>query len=752
MKNYFANLKIQTKILFGFIVVIVIMLAMVIYTIFGLQGIIRSHENLAAGHFIRRDTRYDYRHAFEAMQGHTNAMLMYAAVGDNARIQNSANSANRAFNDALASLEAYNALVRTDDDIPQHEREQRWATSANVAEILSEYYVAVIRSVFDYAMAGNVAAGVAAIHDGEAIANHLYAVNDYLNSISDRWIAGIEEGNQRNETLTYTIIGLAVILNAVVAVIIAIVTTSSIAKPVKQLSEFALEMSRGNFRASVRSNNRDEISQLQNLIADMAEPMNRLIGDLEHIKRTAEAGGLSMRVDTGNYIGAYAEAAEGLNRVLNIFVDNTMAFLSVFESYAKGDFNMTLPPLQGESAVFNHTADEMQKELKNIYQAVLQVVNSGDLHDRLDPTKHEGDWKTLVTGLNQLLESFTIPISAAKDALQEISGGNLSVEVKGDFQGDFAIIAGAINSTVAILNSYISEVSRALSAIAAKDLTTGINREYLGDFSEMKNSLNNIAKDLNSILSEIDSSSLQISDGVSRISQINLDLAMGAGEQSEALGSLNNLMSEMLEKTKKQSDSAAEADNLALLSRKSADMGSKDMEELLGAMNAINQSSDNIAKVVKVIEGIAFQTNLLALNAAVEAARAGVHGAGFAVVAEEVRALASRSQQALNETAGLIETSVEKARLGSKVADKTANTLQEIVVRVNDISNIIADVSLSSTEQAQLINGINQLVNQISDITAANASVTEEGVSVSEEINNQADIFRAMVSEFKLKS
>ena len=751
MRNYYRNLKIRSKILLGFCMVVTIMLLMIAYTLVGLRGVINSHENLASGHFVRRDTRFDYRHAFEAMQRHTNAMLMYASVSDIGSIEASSALAQTAFTDALASLNAYNTLVLADDDIPQSERNQRFTTSAQVVSILEEYNRSVVRAVMEHAMAGDVAAGIRAIRDGQEIANNLFQTNEALNSISDAWITGIEEANSRDETMTYAIIAVALALIMLVSILITVLTANSISRPIKQLSDYALDVSRGNFGASVRTNYKDEMSRLQNLIADMTEPTSRLIKDLEQIKQDAEKGGLSMRLDIGGYAGSYQEAAEGINKVLGILVDNTMELLEVFQDYAHGDFDKSLRPLQGESKIFNETSSEMQKELKNICQAVLLVVNSGDLHFRLDPSNHRGDWNTLVSSLNQLLESFTTPISEAKEALQEISNGNLSVKVTGKYQGDFAIIAEAINSTVETLNRYISEMSRVLSTIADKDLTPSINNEYLGDFSEMKDSLNNIARNLNIVLGEIDASSLQISDGMNKISGINHNLDSGASEQSEALASLNSLMSVMLEKTQKQSQSASRADSLAHASRQSADIGSEDMKELLAAMEAINESSGNIASVVKAIEDIAFQINLLALNAAVEAARAGEYGSGFAVVAEEVRSLASMSKNSAEETKMLIDTSIAQTKHGSIIANKTASTLEQVVSSINDISGIIIDVSNSSAEQAEVINEVNEYVSRISSVTASNASIIQEGVTASDEINSQTDMFRSMVSEFRLK-
>ncbi|MFI3231473.1 MAG: methyl-accepting chemotaxis protein, partial [bacterium] len=198
-------------------------------------------------------------------------------------------------------------------------------------------------------------------------------------------------------------------------------------------------------------------------------------------------------------------------------------------------------------------------------------------------------------------------------------------------------------------------------------------------------------------------------------------------------------------------ENSIKANDIVQETKDNANIGSREMQNMLVAMDEINDSSRSISNIIKVIEDISFQTNILALNAAVEAARAGEHGKGFAVVAEEVRSLANRSQQAAKETTILIENSVNKVSEGSEIANNTSIALTSIVEQIENISNIIQDNQASSISQQSSIEEITKNISEISNVTQINTSTSEESASASEELSAQAQIFYNSVSEIKLK-
>jgi methyl-accepting chemotaxis protein len=224
-------------------------------------------------------------------------------------------------------------------------------------------------------------------------------------------------------------------------------------------------------------------------------------------------------------------------------------------------------------------------------------------------------------------------------------------------------------------------------------------------------------------------------------------LAEGASEQASSLEETSSSLEEMSSMTKRNSENARKANELAKEARAAADKGVGDMQTMAAAMDAIKVSSDDIAKIIKTIDEIAFQTNILALNAAVEAARAGEAGMGFAVVADEVRNLAQRCAQAAKETAGKIEGAITKTGQGVDISSKVAAALNEIVTKVRQVDELVTEVAGASREQTDGIAQINVAVGQMDKVTQSNAATAEESAAAAEELNSQAEIMKRSVVE-----
>jgi methyl-accepting chemotaxis protein len=259
--------------------------------------------------------------------------------------------------------------------------------------------------------------------------------------------------------------------------------------------------------------------------------------------------------------------------------------------------------------------------------------------------------------------------------------------------------------------------------------------------------LRSALRPFHAIIQNLDEGSNQVAAAAGQVSTASQSLAQGSGEQAASIEETSSSLEEMASMTKRNAENAQKATALAKQARQAADKGSADMQDMSLAMQAIKVSSDDIAKIIKTIDEIAFQTNILALNAAVEAARAGEAGMGFAVVADEVRNLAQRSAQAAKETAAKIEGAISKTAQGVGINSKVAETLNEIVTKARQVDELAAEVAGASSEQTQGIIQINTAVGEMDKVTQSNAASAEESAAAAEELNSQAAMMKQSVNE-----
>jgi methyl-accepting chemotaxis protein len=252
--------------------------------------------------------------------------------------------------------------------------------------------------------------------------------------------------------------------------------------------------------------------------------------------------------------------------------------------------------------------------------------------------------------------------------------------------------------------------------------------------------INRIAEGLNAGADQVASASAQVSSS-------SQSLAEGASEQAASIEETSSSLEEMSSMTKQNADNASTADKLMKESKQMVERANGSMTELTKSMDDISKASDETSKIIKTIDEIAFQTNLLALNAAVEAARAGEAGAGFAVVANEVRNLAMRAAEAAKNTSGLIEGTVKKVKEGSELLGRTNEAFAEVSKSAAKVAALVSEIAAASSEQAQGIDQINKAVSEMDKVTQQNAANAEESASASEEMNAQAAQMKQIAEE-----
>jgi methyl-accepting chemotaxis protein len=259
-----------------------------------------------------------------------------------------------------------------------------------------------------------------------------------------------------------------------------------------------------------------------------------------------------------------------------------------------------------------------------------------------------------------------------------------------------------------------------------------------------------IARTLKDIASDLSKVSESSAEAASQVSASSQSLAEGSSSQAASTEQTGASLEEMSSMTKRNAENAQKANELAKRARSAADKGAGDMQAMSAAMEAIKVSSDDIAKIIKTIDEIAFQTNILALNAAVEAARAGEAGMGFAVVADEVRNLAQRSAQAAKETATKIEGAISRTAQGVAISKQVAEALNEIVTQIRQVDELVTEVAAASREQTQGITQINMAVGQVDKVTQSNAASAEESAAAAEELSAQVVVMKESVQELLL--
>jgi methyl-accepting chemotaxis protein len=487
-------------------------------------------------------------------------------------------------------------------------------------------------------------------------------------------------------------------------------TLDAVVTPVQEAARCVEQISHGAIPDPLRSTAAGDFVPLRDNLNACIDAIRALVADADALAAAGVEGRLATRADASRHQGDFRRIIDGFNASLDAVIAPVEAAAACVDSLARGNIP---PPLEdgfpGDFARLRDGLNRCSAAVRALLEDAERLVAAavaGQLQTRADAARHQGDFRSVVEGVNQTLDAVTAPVWQAIETLEELARRDLRARVHGEHKGDHARLKEAVNGTAGALHDALAQVSSAVG---------------------------------------------QVSSAATQIASSSQSVASGASEQAASLEETGASLESVASMARQTADSAHQASLLAGSAQASAGEGAAAVEQLQASMVRIRRSAEGTSQIIKDVSEIAFQTNLLALNAAVEAARAGEAGRGFAVVAEEVRSLALRAKEAATKTEELIRQSVKEAGEGEAVAKQVAGKLGDIVLGVSKVTDIVAEIAGGSREQTTAVGQVTTAVGEMDKVTQQNAASAEESSSAASELSGQSEELAAMVATFQLE-
>ncbi|WGV14906.1 methyl-accepting chemotaxis protein [Fuscovulum ytuae] len=441
---------------------------------------------------------------------------------------------------------------------------------------------------------------------------------------------------------------------------------------------------------------RAEASRFIAAISDMAAAHQK--GDIDHF------------VDAQGYAAGNADVLNKVNHMVQAHIETKRKIIACISDFAEGNFDAPLETFPGKSAFINEAMEGVRANFKSVFrdiETLAAALVEGRFDVRVDTSAHRGQFHHLMATLDR---------------------------IRGNFR------------------DVTTEIERLSNAIVSGELDTSIDASrHSGAYRRIIEAFEAAFESLNGAFSALDTQVQQVSVSVRQMAQSSQSLASNAQVQSSSVDEVSATAEETDIQVKSNAAAATSASQLVTGASEVAESGKEKIAEMVASMEGIRASSQDIAKIIKVIDEIAFQTNLLALNAAVEAARAGQHGRGFAVVAQEVRNLAGRSARAARETSDLIEDASTRVQAGVRIADETSRAFVSIADDIAKVKSLVRDIASASDEQSRGVAQINGSIGEIAKSALSTSQQAEELASAVAEMQSATEGMRGELARFRLR-
>ncbi len=581
--------------------------------------------------------------------------------------------------------------------------------------------------------------------------------------------------------------GIAVVLVGVLFNILFLWVMIRLVRGLGSAQASVSRLAAGDFSRQIEVDRKDELGAVQASLAEIQQVLISMDHDAQALVAAALQGDLSVRADASRHPGEYASIIAGINQTLDAVIGPLNVAANYVDRISKGDIP---PPI---TDAYHGDFNVIKNNLNTCVEAVNKLVADaamlstaaieGKLSTRADASRHAGDFKRIVDGVNRTLDAVIGPLNVAASYVDRIARGDIPPRItdtyNGDFntlknnlntciaavnklvddanmlsaaavagklatradaglhQGDFRRIVEGVNATLDAVVTPIQDVQRVLAAMERGDMSPRITEAYQGDFATLQTALNNTLNKLSDTIAQIIVAADALSNAAGQVSATAQSLSQASSEQAASVEETTASLEQMTASVTQNTDNAKVTDGIATRAATEAGDGGE-------AVNRTVEAMKSIAGKIGIIDDIAYQTNLLALNAAIEAARAGEHGKGFAVVAAEVRKLAERSQVAAQEIGQLAGSSV-------KMAESAGQLLEAMVPNIQKTSDLVQEIASASQEQSSGVAQINQAMGQLNKATQQNASASEELAATAEELGGQAGQLQELMDFFTVE-
>ncbi|MDP2152847.1 MAG: methyl-accepting chemotaxis protein [Methylotenera sp.] len=532
-------------------------------------------------------------------------------------------------------------------------------------------------------------------------------------------------------------------------------TLDSVIGPLNVAANYVDRISKGDIPAKITDTYNGDFNTIKNNLNACIDAVNKMAADAAMLSEAAVDGRLATRADATQHQGDFRKIVEGVNSTLDAVISPLNVAAKYVDDISKGNIPVKI------TGAYNGDFNTIKNNLNQCIDAVTLLVTDaamladaakkGLLSTRADASKHYGDFRKVVDGVNSTLDDVIGPLNVAAEYVERISNGDIPVKITDSYYGDFNTIKNNLNQCIDAVNALVSDANMLADAASEGRITTRADAtRHQGDFRKVVEGVNATLETIVAPIIAVKEAVETINTAAGEISSGNSDLSSRTEQQASSLEETAASMEELASTVKQNAENAKQANQLAVAASGVAVKGGEVVSGVVSTMSAINESARKIEDIISVIDGIAFQTNILALNAAVEAARAGEQGRGFAVVAGEVRNLAQRSASAAKEIKELITDSVTKTTEGTKQVENAGKTMDEVVTSVKRVADIISEIAAASIEQSTGIDQVNTAVTSMDEVTQQNAALVEQAAAAAESLVDQANALSDAVSVFKL--